>query len=91
MGWLLALQLLGAIAVQFSPDLHHEIHEHSHCEDHTCLVTLLQAGTIDLSVVATESMVICPSPASSTPPRLEHFPSLVAYRFLPGRAPPALV
>ena len=42
LGVLLALQLLGAITLQFAPELHHDLHDPAHAPDHTCLITLLR-------------------------------------------------
>lgn len=99
---LLALNLLGALALQFAPELHHALHDsHDHAHHdahdatgghgHECLITLLQTGSIDLTSVATGAAIfllilfLAPTlPASISLPE-------IAFRLLPGRAPPAVL
>jgi hypothetical protein len=88
-GLLLALHLLAALAFQFVPELHHEVHDDAETESHACLVTILQSGAVDMAVVSVAVAVlilVCFSLPSARP---EFRPPSAAYRLLPGRAPPA--
>ena len=88
LGLLLALHVLAALAFQFVPELHHEVHDDADAAGHQCLVTVLQTGAVEVALtslaIAALSLV-----CFFLAPALPEFrlPS-VAYRLLPGRAPP---
>ncbi|MBK8002091.1 MAG: hypothetical protein IPK15_26190 [Verrucomicrobia bacterium] len=100
LGFLLALNLLSALALQFAPELHHELHDkhahdHAHhdgtgAQGHECLITLLQTGSLELTSFAPAAgiLLLILLFAQALPPLI--FLSQVAYRLLPGRAPPAV-
>lgn len=90
-GLLLALVLLAALAMEASPALHQAVHPDAGSSDHQCFVTLLASGAVEaLAVVAVLAAVtlVCVGQFS---PRIEVLLSAVAWRLLPGRAPPRFV
>ncbi len=99
LGLLLALNLLGALALQFTPELHHELHDqHDHvhhdgtgAQGHECLITLLQTGSLELTSFAPAAAILLLILfLASALPAFISLPE-VAYRLLPGRAPPAVL
>ena len=88
LGVLLALHILSALVLDASPDLHCKVHPDADSPDHECLATMMGEGLIEpaalgLLLAALVSAVCC----KNLPPA-EFFHTTVAYRLLPGRAPP---
>lgn len=73
-----------------APFLHQHWHQDAKQADHHCAVTLLEDGKFECST-STVSVVLPSATISDVELPVISFVSLVEYRLLPGRAPPALL
>lgn len=88
LGVLLALHILSALVLEASPGLHRKIHPDADSPDHECLATMMGAGLIEPTALGLLFAVLVLAVFYKDLPHAESFLPTVAYRLLPGRAPP---
>ena len=88
LGLLLALHVLSALVLEARPELHRTVHPNADSPDHQCLVTMMAAGLIETTALVSLVAVLILACLGKALSFAELFLPVIAFRLLPGRAPP---